>query len=360
MSTHGPGGPTDTPPAAPAADPADAAAGRALVEFWGTRGSIPTPGSATQRYGGNSSCVALDFGGELFICDAGTGIRALGVELSRNATAAPVRAHLFFSHSHWDHIQGFPFFTPAYDPRSRITVYGNHAGPGCMYDLLSGQMQAQYFPVSFRDLGAVITRGELGEPEGSLDEGADEAEAPTGRAAMASVGLGRLAEADEALQREGVEINGVRVRIFRGRHPGGCIAYRFEHQGLSVVYSTDNELDAVLLNHHESMRDLDRMRKAPLEFVDFAYGADLLIGDAQYTDQEYPRRVGWGHARANTLVDLAVQAEVKRLSLYHHDPLQTDVLVDQKVEEARARAIHHGETRLEVSGARERVQLRLR
>jgi phosphoribosyl 1,2-cyclic phosphodiesterase len=240
MSTHGPGGPTDTPPAAPAADHADAAAGRALVEFWGTRGSIPTPGSATQRYGGNSSCVALDFGGELFICDAGTGIRALGVELARNATAAPVRAHLFFSHSHWDHIQGFPFFTPAYDPRSRITVYGNHAGPGCMYDLLSGQMQAQYFPVSFRDLGAVITRGELGEPEGSLDEGTDEAEAPTGRAAMASVGLGRLAEADEALQREGVEINGVRVRIFRGRHPGGCIAYRFEHQGLSVVYSTDN------------------------------------------------------------------------------------------------------------------------
>ena len=339
-------------------DPADAGAARALVEFWGTRGSIPTPGSATQRYGGNSSCVALDFGGDLFICDAGTGIRSLGLELTRAAQHAPVRAHLFFSHSHWDHIQGFPFFTPAYDPNARIVVYGNHAGPGCMYDLLSGQMQAQYFPVSFRDLGAVITRGELAEPEGSLDED-DQPPAPT-RAAMAAVGLGRLQRADDALQHEGIEIDGVRVRIFRGRHPGGSVAYRFERRGLSVVYSTDNELDAVLLNHHDSMRDLDRMRRAPPAFVDFVRGADLLIGDAQYTDDEYPRRAGWGHARANTLVDLAVQAEVKRLALYHHDPLHTDLLVDQKVEVAQARALRHGETKLQVSGARERAQLRLR
>jgi phosphoribosyl 1,2-cyclic phosphodiesterase len=340
-----------------------------IVEYWGTRGSIPTPGLATQRYGGNSSCVALRFGRSLFICDGGTGIRALGQELTRLG-GPPVRAHLFFSHSHWDHIQGFPFFTPAYDPRARITVYGNHAGPGCMYDLLSGQMQAEYFPVSFRDLGAQITGGALAEPEGSIADPDDPAsvalrerlgappELALGRAAAASIGMGRVPSAP--LREDGVIIDGVRVRVFRGRHPGGSVAYRFESGGVSVVYCTDNELDAVLLNRAESLSDPARMRRAPLDFVDFVAGADLLIGDAQYTDQEYPKKVGWGHSRANTVVDLSVQAEVQRVALYHHDPLQTDAMVDWKVDGARARALRHGESRLEVSGARERVQIKLR
>ena len=340
-----------------------------VVEYWGTRGSIPTPGSATQRYGGNSSCVAIRFGRSLFICDGGTGIRALGQELTRLG-GPPVNAHVFFSHSHWDHIQGFPFFTPAYDPRARISVYGNHAGPGCMYDLLSGQMQAEYFPVSFRDLGAVITGGTLAEPEGSIADPDDPASialrerlaAPEGlelgRAAQSVIGLGRVPDAP--LLSEGVVIDGVRVRVFRGRHPGGSVAYRFESGGVSVVYCTDNELDAVLLNRPESLADPSRMRRVPLDFIDFVAGADLLIGDAQYTDQEYPKKVGWGHTRANTLVDLSVEAEVRRVALYHHDPLQTDVMVDWKVDEARARALRHGESRLEVSGARERVQIKLR
>ncbi len=320
------------------------------VRFWGTRGSIPTPGSATQRYGGNSSCVELRFGNRLFVCDAGTGLREFGVELDRIGET-PACTHLFFSHSHWDHIQGFPFFTQAYNPKARIMVYGDHAGPGCMYDLLGGQMQERYFPVSFRDLGATIAKGHLPEPEGSLEMHA--------RAAIAEMGLGRVESAP--LRREGLDIDGVNVRLFRSRHPGGCLAYRFSWQGTSVVYCTDNELDVCLADPQGSIRDPSRFRRAPADFVDFVAGADLLIADAQYTDQEYPRRVGWGHSRANTIVDLAIQAEVRRVSLYHHDPLQDDAAVDRKVEEGRARAVRFGAgDALEVSGARERVELKLR
>jgi ribonuclease BN (tRNA processing enzyme) len=181
-------------------------------------------------------------------------------------------------------------------------------------------MRSEYFPVTFADLGATISAG-------YFEHGA-------------------------------LTIDGVTVRCLEQNHPGTSYAYSFEKNGTKVVYATDSELDLVLANRDESLSDLARTRELPKEIVDFVAGADLLIADAQYTDAEYPSKVGWGHARANTVVDLALQAGVRQCALFHHDPMQNDEAVESKVFAARERA-----GRVAVSpiffGAREGLELKL-
>jgi len=289
-----------------------------FVKFWGTRGSIPTPGSKTRRYGGNTSCVELRIDETLFVCDGGTGLRELGVELeSRNE---PVTAHLFFSHTHWDHIQGFPFFTPAYLPGSTLHVYDVEHDDARIQRLLLGQMQSEYFPVSFRELGAKIDFADLGTQDKTIE--------------------------------------GVVVSHLEQTHPGRSFAYSFQKNGIKAVYATDNELDLLIQNRGDSDKDPDKLREFKKEVLSFYEGADLLIADGQYTDEEYPRKTGWGHARATTVVDLAVQAGVKQLALYHHDPMHSDETVDEIVEIARIRAGKAG-SKLVVFGAREGLELKL-
>jgi ribonuclease BN (tRNA processing enzyme) len=290
-----------------------------FVRFWGVRGSIPTPGPRTRRYGGNTSCVELrhqEASREtLLVCDAGTGLRELGVHLTRKHGDAPLTVHLFLSHPHWDHIQGFPFFGPAYRPNVTIFVYCPEDDDR-NYRLLSGQMQDAYFPVAFNALGAkvVLRRFEKGR----------------------------------------VVIDGVTVRHFPQRHPGGSLGFRFEAQGQAVVYATDAELDALLPPGPVG----DQARTLPAPVVEAAAGARLLIGDAQYFDDEYAQRVGWGHPRATTLVDFAVQAGVRQLGLYHHDPMHSDREVDLKVMRCVERAAALG-SELEIFAAREGVELEL-
>ena len=293
-----------------------------FVKFWGVRGSIPTPGWATQRYGGNTACVEVRTADARFICDGGSGIRELGAAMVREKRDdTPFRAHIFFSHAHWDHIQGFPFFTPAYLPSSQLTVYGTEAGDDRMYRLLSGQMQSlDYFPVQFSDLGARIRSGDLGGT--------------------------------------GATIDGVRVSYLPVCHPGGSVSYRFEAGGRRVVYSTDNELDLVLENAAESLRDPALPRRCPPDLVEFVRGADVLVADGQYTDDEYPMRVNWGHSRATTLVDLAAQAGVKRVAVFHHDPMQADADVTRKVAACQARAERLG-VAVDIFGAREGIEIKL-
>ena len=290
----------------------------AFVRFWGTRGSIPTPGHATKRYGGNTSCVEVRVDGSLFVCDGGTGLRELGLSLARRAQGA-VEAHMFFSHMHWDHIQGFPFFVPAYAQRNRLHVYESGPNDTRVERLLHGQMSSEYFPVAFGDLGATIDTGHFHDGE--------------------------------------LVVEGVRVRCFEQRHPGRSYAYSFEKDGKKIVYATDSELDLLITNPDEVARDLDAPRLLPAEVTRFVEGADLLIADAQYTDAEYPAKVGWGHARVGTVVDLAVAAGVRSLALFHHDPMQTDDAVDEKVRVGRERALGRGST-LTVFGAREGLELK--
>lgn len=290
-----------------------------FVRFWGVRGSIPTPGPRTRRYGGNTSCVEVRAGKTLLVFDAGTGLRELGVHLSRT-TEPPLTVHLFLSHPHWDHIQGFPFFGPAYESTTTLYVYGPK-GDDKHYQLLSGQMSNAYFPVRFSDLGAKI--------------------------------LPRSFKGDS------VEAGEATVHLFKQKHPGNSLGFRVEYGKKSVVFSTDNELDQLLTDKDAAADKPEALRKFPGALVEPVRDADLLIADAQYTDEEYASKVGWGHPRANTVVDLACQAGVKRLALTHHDPMHSDREIDVLVSEGELRARRLGFEDLEIFGAREGVTLKI-
>ena len=292
----------------------------AFVRFWGTRGSIPTPGHATRKYGGNTSCVELRTKDALFICDGGTGLRELGLDLMRRGLEKIV-GHLFFSHMHWDHIQGFPFFVPIYDARNTFYVYGHKPGDRRTYALLSGQMSGDYFPVDFSELKSRLVAADL-SAQGSR------------------------------------EIDGVRVSCFEQKHPGVSHAFSFVTDRFKVVYATDHELDLLLPDPKASVEDPALKRELPRALIEFIRDADLLISDAQYTDAEYPAKVGWGHPRATTAVDLAVAAGVKQLALYHHDPMHTDEDIESLVDVCRKRAEQAGAS-LVVFAAREGIELKV-
>lgn len=292
--------------------------GNLFVRFWGVRGSIPTPGPRTRRYGGNTSCVEVRTDTTLLVFDAGTGLRELGVELLRGPPK-PLAVHLFLSHPHWDHIQGFPFFGPAYVKTTTISVYGPQ-GDDKNYKLLSGQMSNAYFPVRFSDLGAnIVSRSFTGD----------------------SVKAGDCV-----------------VHWFDQKHPGGSYGFRVEHDGKSVVFATDSELDQLLGDPQLPVKKPEALRKLPPALVEAAADADLLVADAQYTEREYAQKVGWGHPRATTVVDFAVQAGARQLALTHHDPMHSDRDIDLLVMECQERAELHG-AELEVFGAREGITLKL-
>lgn len=289
-----------------------------FVRFWGVRGSIPTPGPRTRRYGGNTSCVEVRVGETLLVFDAGTGMRELGVHLLK-ARQKELTVHLFLSHPHWDHIQGFPFFGPAYVSSTTLYVYGPK-GDDKNYQLLSGQMANAYFPVKFADLGANIVARSFNGPV--------------------------------------VKAGDLKVKSFGQKHPGGSVGFRVENGAKSVVFATDSELDQVLVDPDIVKRDPAALRELPDDLVNAIKGADLLIADAQYTDEEYLHKIGWGHPRATTVVDLAVQAGVRQLALTHHDPMHSDRDVDLMVLECQERAESHG-VELEVFGAREGITLKV-
>lgn len=288
------------------------------VKFWGVRGSIPTPGWTTRVYGGNTSCVELRWSDTLFVCDAGTGIRPLGLDLVKRG-GGPINGHLLFSHAHWDHIQGFPFFVPVFNPANTFHIYGTGEAGDYFHRLLSGQMASEYFPVQFERLGATILPSALGA--------------------------------------SGTEVDGVRLSWIEQHHPGGSLGFRFERDGLAVVYMTDNEYDQELLNAAEVAADPSALRRIPQRFLDFARGADLMIADGQYTDAEYAGKVGWGHPRDFTVVDVAIQAGVKQLAITHHDPMDTDERIDAKLDACRRRVASFGQ-KLQVFAAREGVEFK--
>lgn len=243
------------------------------ITFWGVRGSIAAPGGDTVDVGGNTSCVELRFDDQRVIFDAGTGIRRLGERMMGEGKTA---ATILLSHLHWDHIQGLPFFVPAYVPSSKLVIAGDAHGEGSLAAALATQMRAPNFPVRFDELGADI-------------------------------------QLRETRPGDGFSIGEARVRVAKLNHPGGALAYRIDLGNKSVVYATDNE-------HYACV---DPALKA------FAEGASVLIYDAQYTPEEYAGvggrpRVGWGHSTYVAAAELASAAGVDELVLFHHDPQRTD------------------------------------
>jgi phosphoribosyl 1,2-cyclic phosphodiesterase len=270
----------------------EASGPRITVKFWGTRGSIATPGPATSRYGGNTSCVEIRVGSTILMMDCGTGAREMGLALAGEFKGRPTQVHLFVSHTHWDHIQGFPFFAPAYVPGNQLTIYSVRGTDKSLEKIFTGQMDASYFPVELADLRASLHFVELQGP------------VTIGPAAVSHIYL---------------------------NHPGIAIGFRIQIGQKAVVYVTDHEPYSLRSGKSEHTLRKDK------EVTDFARGADLYIREAQYTDEEYPAKRGWGHATWSNVLDSAHEARVGRLALFHHDPMRDDNALDQIVAACHAR-----------------------
>ncbi len=250
------------------------------IHFWGVRGSIATPGHGTVRYGGNTPCVEMRCHGKRLIFDGGTGIRGLGQHLMGEM---PVEASIFFTHTHWDHIQGFPFFTPAFISDNKFNIYGKRTSSGALIqEILEGQMLHPNFPVPLQVMGASMQFHEV-----KIGEYID---------------LG----------------NGVLVEPGRLNHPGGATGYRVSWGDEVAVYATDTE-------HFHDRLDPN--------LIYLARDADVLILDSTYTDEEYwsekSSKIGWGHSTWQEAVKVAEAANVKKLVIFHHDPCHDDEMLDE-------------------------------
>ena len=281
-----------------------------LATLWGTRGSIPSPGPTTVRYGGNTPCVEVQLvDGTELILDAGTGIRALGNKLVEEGNRPPI--FVLMSHAHWDHVHGFPFFRPAYEPDWEIHVAGWSHSIQAIKDLLYTQMDGLSFPVEFGQLQAGIDFMDLGHS--------------VTRIQSATLQLGLCS------------------------HPGGCCSFRIESDGGGcLMHVTDNELGA-------TGRDGEARRNA---ITRLSEGADLLIHDAQFLPEEMGDHAGWGHSTYVDVLDMAARASVPNVILFHHDPDRTDDQIDHIVWRAR-QYVESQKYDIQCDAAREGMQISL-
>ena len=279
------------------------------LKFWGTRGSISTPGKQTVRYGGNTPCIEVRLSKEeLIILDAGTGIRNLGEALIENGES--IKAYILISHPHWDHIQGFPFFKPAFISGNDLTIIGGETDKVTLQKMISDQMNKVYFPVQLNELKASIKFRRIGEEE--------------------------------------FTIFGAHVRTIFVNHPSFALGYRITHRGKSIVYISDNEpFDRRVA---KSMRNVEKaiidkyariVGDPNKRIFDFVKDADVLIHDATYTPEEYVDRVGWGHSHYLFAMKVAAEGRVKRLLLFHHDPSHNDEKMDEIVKTCKKEIRHH-------------------
>jgi phosphoribosyl 1,2-cyclic phosphodiesterase/DNA-binding response OmpR family regulator len=264
------------------------------VQFWGTRGSIAKPGPSTARYGGNTSCIEVRSArGTLVILDCGTGGHSLSQRLMSGG-AKGLRGHILISHTHWDHIQGIPFFAPLYAPGNEWDIYGPRGVGQSLRETLGGQMQYTYFPVPLDQCRAQIRYHDL--VEGTFD------------------------------------IDDIKVSTHYLNHPALTLGYRLEADGVTVVYACDHEPHSRILATGDG-----RITGQDLRHAQFVERADLLIHDAQYTAEEYPAKVGWGHSSIEYVLNLGQYAHVKRIVLTHHDPLRDDDAIDCLIANAQAK-----------------------
>ena len=256
------------------------------VKFWGVRGSTPTPQAENMRYGGNTSCVEVRVGEQLYIFDCGTGFRVLGQQLRDEfgEKKLPLSAHVFISHFHWDHIQGIPFFRPLYDRADSQFIFHCSSRTRSLKQVMDEQMASPYFPVNLSQMQA--------------------------QQKFYDIDIGRLNLED-----------GVQIQTSWLNHPQGCMGFRMETKDGVLVYATDNEPGDAAFD--KSVRKL-------------AEGADVLIYDAQYLPEEYAaEKHGWGHSHWREAVNVVMESGAKELVLFHHDPDHTDVVIDKIVHDAR-------------------------
>ena len=253
------------------------------VEFWGVRGSVPSPGPTTIRYGGNTSCVSITADNKILILDAGTGIRNLG---SAIISKPDLEIFVIVTHSHWDHIQGFPFFTPIYQPNRPVHMFPTLHKKNVVLASLIDQMDGAHFPITPDQVPSnfnFVTENPL----------------------------------------EFLESNGFHLEMVPMNHPGKAFGYKITIDDKVICYFTDNEIDPP----YEKSIELN-------ELTNQCRNADILIHDAQYTEDDMPLKHGWGHSLISQVTELGKSAEVKNLVYYHHDPERTDDLLDKELEKA--------------------------
>jgi CheY-like chemotaxis protein/phosphoribosyl 1,2-cyclic phosphodiesterase len=276
------------------------------VRFWGTRGSIATPGPGTNRFGGNTSCVELTTAnGELLIFDCGTGAHPLAADLMARGKKA-IHANILLGHTHWDHIQGFPFFSPAFVKGNSVAIHGPEGSRGSLHEVLAGQMEFTYFPIELNQLPAAITYHDL---------------------------------------TEGIHtIGSTRVATQFLNHPAMTLGYRVEAGGVAVVYLVDHEpfSDSLWRADAEPGHIDSILHEGDRRHAKFMAGADLVIHDAQYTPEEYPKKKTWGHGTYDYVVQIAAAAGVRRVALTHHDPSHDDDFVADIERKARTLALQLG------------------
>ena len=261
---------------------------RVDIRFWGVRGTLPVSGEHALKYGGNTSCISLEFPRQqLFIFDGGSGIKSLGNWLI-SQKRQNIDAKILISHPHWDHINAIPFFAPLYQQGNEFEILGSNQGDSSMRELISAQMDGVYFPITLAAFAARVYFRDLAE--------------------------------------ENITLNDIEVKTMLLSHPGKCLGYRVNYNGRSVCYITDNEMfleDSDFYSSHYEKK-----------LQEFCRDTDVLITDSTYTDDEYKSKVGWGHSCIIKVVNLAHNADVKSLYLFHHDPDQTDDDIDAKLEYA--------------------------
>jgi CheY-like chemotaxis protein len=254
------------------------------VSFWGCRGTLPVPGEQSLKYGGNTSCVSIEFpNDQLFIFDAGSGIKKLSDFLLAQQRPK-IEGKIFISHPHWDHINALPFFAPLYIQGNEFEILGAKHGDLTMREIVSAQMDGVYFPITLNEFAARIYFHDLYE--------------------------------------ENLKVGSVDVSTMLLSHPGVCLGYKVNYKGRTFCYITDNELyyeDNIHFNPHYEKR-----------LTDFIHGCDALVIDTSFTDEEYQNKIGWGHSCVSRVVDIAHKGEVKNLYLFHHEPNQTDGDIDAK------------------------------
>ncbi len=275
------------------------------IRFWGVRGSIPCPGPQTMKYGGNTICIEIRFPevNRLIIIDAGSGLRDLGNHMmTRDLPNGPIKTSIYLSHTHWDHIMGFPFFTPIYIPGTEISVNGPVSfEEDTLEKVVGGQLTYRYFPVRQTDLGAKIEYHQL--KEGEFDLG-----------------------------------DGIKLITKYLNHPILCLGYRFEYRGkvFCTTYDTEPFYNVFITDPDDPSYDQIMAEEGDLVAAEqnmavenFIRGADLLVQDAQYTQKEYNLdKAGWGHSPIEFTIAQAKRAKVKSMALFHHDPMRTDKQLD--------------------------------
>lgn len=304
------------------------------IRFWGVRGSIPCPGPDTVNYGGNTACIELRFGDEdrLIIIDAGSGIRALGnFMMQHDLPKGPIDTSIFLTHTHWDHIMGFPFFTPIYIPNSKLNIYGpvTYEDEG-LDKIVGSQLSYRYFPVKHSELAAEITYHPLKEL--SMDMG-----------------------------------DGIQVTTKYLNHPILCLGYRFEHEGKTfcTVYDTEPFLNVFPTDPNDPSYDPDAAEEGEIaakeeneKILRFIEGADVVVHDTQYTHEEYlDSKLGWGHTPFEFAINSAHKANVKKIVLFHHDPMRTDKQL--ALLEEQYRGAIGGKSSLDIEVAREGLEIDL-